>query len=89
MDNVEKTIVAWCENGKKTAYDVGGKYEKLGAKITYHGKALEQELKKIGENYDATHLLYFLNEEDIILISFKDEMGGFTVPIKVQDLKFN
>lgn len=33
-----------------------------------------------------THVLYFLDHEKVILVSLTDEMGGFTVEVKLEDL---
>lgn len=89
MDNNEKTIFTWTEDGKATAEEIGQKYEKKGMPITYHGKAVENQLHEIGKSYEASHLLHFLGDEEILLISFKDEMGGYSVYVQVKDLIFS
>ncbi len=33
-----------------------------------------------------THVLHFVDEESIRLVSIADEMGGFTVDISINDL---
>lgn len=86
VNQIEKTVITWDYQGEITARKIGSDYEKKGMPIIYHGYALDDDIKKIGEDYDATHLLHFIDVEDIILVSYKDEMGGFTVPVKVKDL---
>ena len=39
-----------------------------------------------GEINKMTHVLHFVDEESIRLVSIADEMGGFTVDISINDL---
>ena len=34
-----------------------------------------------------THMLYFVNDIDLLLVSFADELGGYTLEITVDDLE--
>ena len=40
----------------------------------------------LGEINKMTHVLHFVDEESIRLVSIADEMGGFTVDISINDL---
>ena len=46
----------------------------------------ESDLVSLGEINKMTHVLHFVDEESIRLVSIADEMGGFTVDISINDL---
>ena len=48
--------------------------------------AEEADLVSLGEINKMTHVLHFVDEESIRLVSIADEMGGFTVDISINDL---
>ena len=52
----------------------------------FYGIAEEAELVSLGEINKMTHVLHFVDEESIRLVSIADEMGGFTVDISINDL---
>ena len=37
-------------------------------------------------HFSTAHVLHFVDEESIRLVSIADEMGGFTVDISINDL---
>ena len=52
----------------------------------FYGIAEEADLVSLGEINKMTHVLHFVDEESIRLVSIADEMGGFTVDISINDL---
>lgn len=86
MEQKVKALFAWTENGEKTAKQIGDQYGKAGMEIIFHGQAAKEELVLLGEERGMTHVLYFLDQVKVILVSLTDEMGGFTVEVMLEDL---
>ncbi|WP_312059114.1 hypothetical protein [Anaerotignum sp.] len=81
-----KALFAWTAQGEASAKIIGGSYLEKGLPITFHGEAERDELIFLGQKKDMTHVLYFLDDERLLLVSLADEMGGFTVEVLVKDL---
>ena len=86
MEEKIKALFAWSPLGANTARGIGEKYAAAGVAVVLHGEACKEELISLGESKNMTHVLYFLDEERLLLVSLADEMGGFTVEILVEDL---
>lgn len=86
MEGKVKALVGWTAMGEKTAKFIGEKYKTAGAEISFYGQVPKEELISLAEQGHMTHVLYFLDHERLLLVSLADEMGGFTVEVKVNDL---
>lgn len=86
MGQKVKALFAWTKNGENTARLFGEKYKTAGVEVALYGEATKEELIFLGETRSATHVLYFLDHERVLLVSLADEMGGFHVEITVGDL---
>ena len=86
MENRVKAIVMWSADGEKTAREIGEKYKKAMIEVVFYGMGKEEDSMTIGQDTDATHVLYFIDSQKILLVSLTDEMGGFSVEIGVEDL---
>lgn len=87
MDQQVKALFASsAEAGKIQAARLAEQYCGAGWQVRLsHGMGLEESRKQAMDN-DMTHLLYFHDAECITLVSFSDEMGGYSVDIRVSDL---
>lgn len=61
-------------------------YRQSGMAAYFYGVAEEADLVSIGESNGMTHVLHFMDAENIRLVRLSDEMGGFTTDIKISDL---
>lgn len=86
MEKGVKALIGWTETGEGSAKLYGEKYKAAGVEIFLCGQRPKEELILLGEQENMTHVLYFLDHERLLLVSLADEMGGFTVEIKVEDL---
>lgn len=82
-----KTLFAFSKEGRRRAYEIAGKY-RAG------GRVIEESLIGFGydENFDYAknkgygHMLYFSDCNNVSVVSFKDDMGGYTVEMPVDEL---
>ncbi|MBM6828986.1 hypothetical protein H9X85_04125 [Anaerotignum lactatifermentans] len=86
MDQRVKALFASAEAGRAQAERLAAHYCGAGWQVTLYPEALLEESRKRAEEEQMTHLLYFHDEERITLVSFADEMGGYSVDIQVSDL---
>ena len=87
MEQKVRAVFAWTEAGYETAVRVADLYRKAGMEIFLYGLSEGGEaLVSLGEEAKASHVLYFMDAERISMVSLTDEMGGFTVEVRVSDL---
>ena len=79
-----KALFTCTEAGYDAALSIMELYRRMQA--FFYGIAEEAELVSLGEINKMTHVLHFVDEESIRLVSIADEMGGFTVDISINDL---
>ncbi|MBQ9090731.1 MAG: hypothetical protein IJY52_00470 [Anaerotignum sp.] len=81
-----KALFTCTEAGYETAIGIMEVYRQSGMLAYFYGIADEKDLVELGEMNGMTHVLHFVDAENIKLVSIADEMGGFTVDITVNDL---
>ena len=81
-----KALFTWAEAGADAAMEIAGAYRRAGMQVVLYGEAAEAELVALGEDNGMTHVLHFVDAQNIRLVSLTDEMGGFTVDIQKNDL---
>ncbi len=87
MDSRVKAFITGDAEGLKTAERFYRIYRrKFDAEYSAEVLGFENAFKR-AENEKMTHLLYFVDGINVILSSFADEMGGYTLEITVDDLK--
>ena len=80
-----KALFTCTEAGYDAALSIMELYRKNGMQAFFYGIAEEADLVSLGEINKMTHVLHFVDEESIRLVSIADEMGGFTVDISIND----
>lgn len=86
MEQRVKALFGAAAEGMAQAERLAEHYCGAGWQVTLqHGSGLE-ECRKQAEEGQMTHFLYFHDAERITLVSFADEMGGYSVDIQVSDL---
>ena len=85
--NKIKTLIAWSDKGRKTAYDIGSKYRQNGMIVqnSFITNDFDKNFEYAKKN-NIAHMLYFVDNENIKVVSLLDEMGGYTVDAKISDL---
>lgn len=80
-------LIAYTEAGRASALNTAGKYRKGGMYLetSLLGENLEENITYASKK-NMSHVLYFLNEQVVKVVSLSDEMGGFTVEVAVEDL---
>ena len=81
-----KALFTCTEAGYDAALSIMELYRKNGMQAFFYGIAEDADLVSLGEINKMTHVLHFVDEESIRLVSIADEMGGFTVDISINDL---
>ena len=81
-----KALFTCTEAGYEAALSIMELYRRGGMQAFFYGIAAEADLISLGETNGMTHILHFVDEENIKLVSIADEMGGFTVDISINDL---
>ncbi len=87
MKQQVKAVFTWEIAGERTAKSYVTQYEQKGFVVSLNGIAQRDDLIAIGTDENATHVLHFLDGENVILVSLADEFGGFTVEITTKDLQ--
>ena len=77
-----KALFTCTEAGYDAALSIMELYRRNGMQAFFYGI----DLVSLGEINKMTHVLHFVDEESIRLVSIADEMGGFTVDISINDL---
>lgn len=82
-----KTLFAFSEAGRAAAMDMASKYRKNGMYIenSLLGASLEENIAYATKK-QMSHVLYFMDDINLKLVSLLDEMGGFTVDVTVDEL---
>ena len=86
MQQQTKALFTCTEAGYDTAIGIMEQYRRSGMQAFFYGIAQEEELVSLGEENGMTHVLHFLDQKNLKLVSISDEMGGFTADITVNDL---
>lgn len=81
-----KALFTCTEAGYEAAIRIMEQYRRSGMQAFFYGIAAEEDLISLGEQNGMTHVLHFLDAENLKLVSIQDEMGGFTVDITTKDL---
>lgn len=81
-----KALFTCTEAGYETALAIMQRYRQSGMQAFFYGIAAEEDLISLGEENDMSHVLHFLDTENLKLVSIRDEMGGFTADITISDL---
>ena len=81
-----KALFTCTEEGYDAALGIMETYRRNGMHAIFYGRVSEEDLIALGQQNGMTHVLHFLDKENIRMISIADEMGGFTVDITVNDL---
>ena len=81
-----KALFTCTEAGYEMAIAISEAYKLSGMLAYFYGIADEKDLVELGEMNGMTHVLHFVDAENIKLVSISDEMGGFTVDVTVNDL---
>lgn len=85
-EQTTKALFTCTEAGYDAALQIMEQYRRNGMYAVFYGIANDADLISLGETNGMTHVLHFLDEENIRLVSIADEMGGFTVDISINDL---
>ncbi len=82
-----KTLIAWNEKGKNSAYTIGEKYRDNGMIVqnSFITNDFDKNFEYAKKNGIA-HMLYFVDNDNLKVVSLLDEMGGYTVDAKISDL---
>ncbi len=86
MEQQTKALFTCTQTGYETAVGITDLYRKSGMQAFFYGIAEEGDLVALGEENGMTHVLHFIDAENLKLVSICDEMGGFTADITVEDL---
>jgi len=86
MEQKVSALFAWNKGGEKMAKEIAERYRQGGVDVKVHGEASEDNLRAIGKVHEVSHVLYFMNDEKLLLISLQDEMGGFRAEVMVHEL---
>ena len=81
-----KALFTCTEAGYDMAVAIMEAYRMSGMAAYFYGIADEKDLVELGEMNGMTHVLHFVDDEKIKLVSISDEMGGYTVDVTVNDL---
>ena len=81
-----KALFTCTEAGYEMAVAIMEAYRQSGMAAYFYGIAEAADLISIGETNGMTHVLHFVDGENLKLVSISDEMGGFTVDITINDL---
>ena len=85
-EQTTKALFTCTEAGYEMAVAITEVYRQSGMTAYFYGIADAADLVSIGETNGMTHVLHFMDEENIRLVSLSDEMGGFTTDVKISDL---
>ena len=86
VDQKTKALFTCTEKGYEMAVAITEVYRQSGMAAYFYGIADAKDLVELGEMNGMTHVLHFVDDENIRLVSLADEMGGFTTDVKINDL---
>ena len=81
-----RALFTCTEAGYEMAIAICEAYKMSGMAAYFYGVADAKDLVELGEMNGMTHVMHFVDEENIKMVSISDEMGGFTVDVTVNDL---
>lgn len=81
-----KALFTCAPAGYDAALAIMERYRQSGMQAFFYGIAAEADLISLGEENGMSHVLHFLDAENLKLVSIRDEMGGFTAEITISDL---
>ena len=88
MEQKAKAVFAAAnENGKQKAIEIAKVYQKGGMEVLEITEQDFLQCQEIAKQQQATHLLYFHDQEQITMHIFSEEMGELSVEILVSDLQ--
>lgn len=87
MEQKIKAVFAAQTLGREKAEEIAALYRKAGMEAIFRTETDFEQNRCFAEQEGMTHLLYFSDKEHITMVSFADEMGGFTVEILLSDLQ--
>ena len=85
-EQAAKALFTCTEAGYEMAVAITEVYRQSGMAAYFYGIADAADLVSIGETNGMTHVLHFMDEENIRLVSLSYEMGVFTTDVKISDL---
>ncbi len=82
-----KTLVAYSQQGMRQAITCANIYRRSGMQVELSliGDSVEENMD-YAKRHAMSHVLYFMDDINLKVISLADEMGGFTVDITVDEL---
>ena len=82
-----KTLVAFMEEGRQKAIEIANIYRRSGmyVEMSLLGDNIAKNMA-YAQSKQMSHVLYFMDSENMKVISLADEMGGFTAEIAVSEL---
>ena len=82
-----KTLVAFMEEGRQKAIEIANIYRRSGmyVEMSLLGDNIAKNMA-YAQSKQMGHVLYFMDSENMKVISLADEMGGFTAEIAVSEL---
>ncbi|HIY04705.1 MAG TPA: hypothetical protein H9733_07065 [Candidatus Anaerotignum merdipullorum] len=87
MEQKVKALFAAHPDGKQKAAEIAALYLAAGMPVAESKLDGFAENRQLAEQSGMSHLLYFQDAKRITMVSFLDEMGGFTVDLLVSDLQ--
>ncbi len=85
-NNSVRVMITGNENGQTAADEFTEIYREAFDVIRREFSSFEEALDAASE-MELTHLLYFKDNENLILASLADELGGYSLDITVDDLR--
>lgn len=87
VEKPAKALFAYDEAAAKTAVEIAAVYRLQGmiVEMSLLGEGLAKNMKYAKDN-DFSYMLYFKEGDMVKLTSFKDEMGGYSVEVPVNQL---
>lgn len=82
-----ETLVSYTQAGMTTAIDTANTYRRSGMYVetSLLGEDIEKNIR-YAQSKNMTHVLYFIDNIHLKVISLADEIGGFTVDITIDEL---
>ncbi len=81
-----KVMITCDKSGKSAADEFTEIYRSVFEVVRREFSSFEEAMGAASE-MKLTHLLYFKDNKNLILVSLADEMGGYSLDITVDDLK--
>ena len=82
-----RVLIASNNEGVAIAREFAGLYSRIFMVVYSEIQMRYETAIKMAEEKNMTHMLYFLDDTNLLLASLADEMGGYTLEATVDDLK--